>query len=106
IRLATTVFFGFGTVFWYAAQLGTTWFFAHVTAVTFVLLAIGIALADDPGANDEVEAASSLGGAAGAVVAGLRRPLAMIDRRQVLAGLMFGLACTARLTVVFGAPFL
>ncbi|HTK46027.1 MAG TPA: hypothetical protein VL749_11835 [Patescibacteria group bacterium] len=106
IRLATTVFFGFGTVFWYAAQLGTTWFFAHVTAVTFVLLAIGIALADDPDADEEVEAAPSLGGAAGAVVAGLRRPLAMIDRRQVLAGLMFGLACTARLTVVFGAPFL
>jgi len=30
----------------------------------------------------------------------------MIDRGQFLAGLMFGLACTARLTVVFGAPFL
>ena len=26
IRLATTMFFGFGTVFWYAAQLGTTWY--------------------------------------------------------------------------------
>ena len=28
-----------------------------------------------------------------------------IDRRQFVAGLLFGLACTARLTVVFGAPF-
>ena len=106
IRIATTVFFGFGTVFWYAAQLGTTWFFAHVTAVTFVLLAIGIAVGDDPGADEEVEAAPTLGSAAGAIAAGLRRPLAMLDRRQVLAGLLFGLACTARLTVVFGAPFL
>jgi hypothetical protein len=105
VRLATTVFFGFGTVFWYAAQLGTTWFFAHVTAVTFVLLAIGIALGNDPGADDEVDATPSLGAAASAVVGGLRRPLALIDRRQLLAGLMFGLACTARLTVLFGAPF-
>jgi hypothetical protein len=28
-----------------------------------------------------------------------------LDRRQVLAGLLFGLACTSRLTIVFGAPF-
>jgi hypothetical protein len=28
-----------------------------------------------------------------------------VDRRQFVAGLLFGLACTARLTVVFGAPF-
>ncbi len=28
-----------------------------------------------------------------------------IDRRQVVAGLLFGLACTSRLTVIFGAPF-
>ena len=45
-----------------------------------------------------------LGGAArrdrGVVRAGPR-----IDRRQFLAGLLFGLACTSRLTVVFAAPF-
>ncbi|MES1239339.1 MAG: hypothetical protein ABUL57_00605, partial [Chloroflexota bacterium] len=28
-----------------------------------------------------------------------------IDRRQLLAGVLFGIACTARLTVLFGAPF-
>jgi hypothetical protein len=28
-----------------------------------------------------------------------------VDRRQFLVGLLFGLACTARLTVVFAAPF-
>jgi hypothetical protein len=105
VRLATTVFFGFGTVFWYAAQLGTTWFFAHVTAVTFVLLAIGVALGSDPDADDEVEALPSPDGLASAVATALRRPLAVIDRRQLMAGLLFGLACTARLTVVFGAPF-
>ena len=105
IRLATTIFFGFGTVFWYAAQLGTTWFFAHVSAVTFILLAVGVALGADPHADDEVEDPPSPGGLVRSLVDQLRRPLALIDGRQVLAGLLFGLACTARLPVVFGAPF-
>ena len=33
------------------------------------------------------------------------RRLLALDRRQFLAGLLFGLACTSRLTVVFAAPF-
>ena len=38
---------------------------------------------------------------------GLRhRPSTLIDPRQFLAGLLLGLACTARLTIVFGMPFL
>jgi len=58
IRIVTTIFFGFGTVFFYAAQLGTTWFFAHVVAVAFVLLAVEVALEADPGADEDVEAVS------------------------------------------------
>ena len=105
VRLATTIFFGFGTVFWYAAQLGTTWFFAHVAAITFLLLALGVALGADPEADDEVEDAPSPAALGASLVEALRRPLALVDRRQFLAGLLFGIACTARLTVVFGAPF-
>jgi hypothetical protein len=105
IRLATTIFFAFGTVFWYAAQLGTTWFFAHVAAVTFLLLAVGVAFGADPEADDEVEDGSDPAAAARTLVAAMRRPLELIDRRQLLAGMLFGIACTARLTVVFGAPF-
>jgi hypothetical protein len=109
IRLATTVFFGFGTVFWYAAQLGTTWFFAHVVAVTCALLAVGVALGGDPAADDDVDTAPgprSIGTAVADALATLRRsPGSLVDRRQLAAGLLFGLACTARLTVVFGAPF-
>jgi hypothetical protein len=109
IRLATVVFFALGTVFWYAAQLGTTWFFAHVCAVTVLLLATGLALRADPGADDDVDdgeapltvARSGLRELAGS----LARPLALIDRRQFVVGLLFGVAATARLTVVFGAPF-
>jgi hypothetical protein len=105
VRLATTLFFAFGTVFWYAAQLGTTWFFAHVVAVTAALLAIGVALGGDPGADDEVTARPSAGSLLATLAAAVRAPLRLVDGRQFLAGLLFGLACTARLTVVFGAPF-
>jgi hypothetical protein len=105
IRLATTIFFAFGTVLWYAAQLGTTWFFAHVVAVAFILGAVGIALGADAAADDEVDQLPPVGTAVRSVLDQLRRPLSLFDRRQVLAGLLFGLACTARLPVIFGAPF-
>jgi hypothetical protein len=104
IRLATTIFFGFGTVLWYAAQLGTTWFFAHICAVTFVLLAVGVALGADPEADEEVDPPSPHG-LVRSLVAQVSRPLDLVDRSQLLAGLVFGLACTARLPVIFGAPF-
>ena len=105
IRLATTVFFAFGTVFWYAAQLGTTWFFAHVVAVTFALLAIGLALGGDRAVDADVVRLPRPGDLVASATAALRDPGRLIDRRQLAAGLLFGLACTARLTVVFGAPF-
>ncbi len=50
IRAAVTVFFGLGTVFWYTAMLGTTWYLAHVVAVGLTLGAVGVALRADPGA--------------------------------------------------------
>ncbi|MBI2781041.1 MAG: hypothetical protein HYX55_04505 [Chloroflexi bacterium] len=105
VRLATTVFFAFGTVFWYAAQLGTTWFFAHVAAIAVLLLAVGTAFGADPGADDEVEDAPNVKGAVRSLADTLRHPFQLIDRRQLLAGMLFGIAATARLTVVFGAPF-
>ncbi len=110
IRLATTIFFGFGTVFWYAAQLGTTWFFAHVCAVTFLLLALGVALRADPTADAEPTAdagpltAARAGAGRAPAAAAPGHSASSIDN-QFLAGLLFGIACTARLTVVFGAPF-
>jgi hypothetical protein len=105
IRLATTIFFGFGTVLWYAAQLGTTWFFAHVVAVAFILAALGVALGADRGADDEVDELAPVPALVRSLAGQLRRPLALLDRRQIIVGLLFGLACTARLPVLFGAPF-
>ena len=117
VRVATTVFLGFGTVFWYAAQIGTTWYQAHVLAVGLALAAIGVALGGDRDAarseddlDDELaRTPSGAGGATlvapGPAAAGLRLAAIIPDRRQFLAGLLFGLACTSRLTVVFAAPF-
>ncbi len=125
IRAAATLFFGLGTVFWYTSMLGTTWYFAHVVAVGLLLVALGVALRADRAAVNEalvaVEAeapAAAVGGervgprlSVSSVVAELRtglrrRPWTLIDGRQFLAGFLLGLACAARLTIVFGLPFL
>ncbi len=87
--LLGTLFYGFGTVAWYAAMLGTTWFLAHVVASTFLFLAITLALRADAAAlRDRLgEGRHTLG-------------------RQVVAGLALGTAATARLTTIMAAPFL
>lgn len=77
--LLGTLFYGFGTVAWYAAMLGTTWFLAHVVASTFLFIAIATAVRAD----------------------GRHRAIG----RGIAAGLAFGTAATARLTTVFAAPF-
>ena len=87
VAVLATIFYGFGTVAWYAAMLGSTWFFAHVVASTFLLLAITAAL----DAERRPDLRSWL---RGLVVPG-----------QLVAGLLFGLASGARLTTIFAAPF-
>ena len=86
--LLGTLFYGFGTVAWYAAMLGTTWFLAHVVASTCLFIAITLALrADAAGPRAATETP--------------RRVLG----RQFAAGIAFGAAATARLTTIVGAPF-
>ncbi len=98
-------------MFWYTAQIATTWYQAHIVAVGLTFLAIGVAVGADPGAIGEAATAdgSRMSVAERAPGSPSRlRPLTAslaIDPRQFLAGLLFGLACTARLTVIFGAPF-
>jgi hypothetical protein len=115
VRVAATLFLGFGTVFWYAAQIGTTWYQAHVLAVGLTLAAIGVALgADRDAARSEDDLADELDELGGDDATSGSRPArrsasvvgALVpDPRQFLAGLLLGLACTSRLTVAFGAPF-
>ncbi len=118
-RLVATLFFGLGTVLWYAAMLGTTWYLAHVVAVACTLLAVGVALGTD---GEAVAAVAGAGGSAAAadgpgaptgVRSGdlLRAPGRLVaaslplDPWAVASGLFLGLAATARLTMAFGLPF-
>ncbi len=47
VRLSTSIFLGLGSVLWYAAAIGTTWFWAHIVALGCLLLSIGLALSVD-----------------------------------------------------------
>ena len=110
VRVAATVFLSFGTVLWYAAQIGTTWYQAHVLAVGLALAAIGVALGGDRAAalsEDDLPDDDPADWAPAARPASWAERLAPLvpDRRQFLAGLLFGLAGTSRLTVLFAAPF-
>lgn len=120
-RLATTLFFAFGTVFWYTAQLATTWYQAHIVAVGVAMLAVGLAIGNDPASQaDEWDLESPADGHArikdGGDIGGLDEPSAAaaprpvehrfaVDRRQFAVGLLFGLAATARLPTLVAAPF-
>lgn len=88
--LLGTVFYGFGTVAWYAAQLGSTWFLAHVVASTLLFLGITAAL-DGERKERLVRQVRAIGG--------------WIVLRQLWAGLLYGTAALARLTTIFAAPF-
>ncbi len=104
IRVGGTVFLAIGTVFWFTAQVTTTWYQAHIVAMGLTLLAVGVAVGADRGADpgpSEVHRGRTDG-----PFTPLSGRLPTVDPRQFAAGLLFGLACTARLTVVFGAPFL
>jgi hypothetical protein len=86
--LLGTLFYAFGTVAWYAAMLGTTWFLAHVVASTCLFIAIATAVR----ADTRAVRARAMGGST-----------AM--GRQLVAGIAFGAAATARLTTIAAAPF-
>ena len=101
VRIAGTAFFAFGTVFWYAAQLNSTWYQAHIAAIGLAMLATGFAIGADRAAVDTEDRAGSSRDFLGTI----RRDGLAVDGRQFLVGLLFGLACTARLTMLFAAPF-
>ncbi len=109
IRLATTLVFAFGSVFWYTAQLATTWYQAHILAVGLLMLAVGLAIGADRDAHDDELGFDDPDAATGGPWPSLPhrgvRSILAVDLRQFLVGVLFGLACTARLSIVVGAPF-
>lgn len=108
IRLGTTVVFAFGSVFWYSAQLASTWHQAHILAVGLLLAAVGLAIGHDPAAQDDepgFDHPDAPGGRRPVRPRGGLRSLLAVDPRQFGVGVLFGLACTSRLPIVVGAPF-
>ncbi|HET7728301.1 MAG TPA: hypothetical protein VFK54_13355 [Candidatus Limnocylindrales bacterium] len=108
VRLLATVFFALGTVFWWTASVGSTWYFAHSVALVPALLAVGVAIRGDPRAvadpsDDDPEDAHD-----GPLPEPRppRRLVLSLDGRQLAAGFLLGMAATARLPMIFGAPFL
>lgn len=113
--LLATLFFSFGSVHFYAAMLGSTWFLAHVVAITFVLLAITLAIdaerryaarreraaIDTPRSDDVAQTFSEYS----LFVRWFRGARELIDPVQFMAGFLLGLGALSRLTVIFGAPF-
>lgn len=61
VRVLTTLFLGLGTVLWYSAAIGSTWFWAHVVAVGCLLLSVGLALHADRGAARPVRVRDFIG---------------------------------------------
>ena len=113
VRAAGTIIFATGTVWWWAAAVGSTWYLAHLVAVDLALVAVGIALRHDPAAVTETPAQEGRREAGRLRAEGRGRSLLdrirgsawPLDRSQVLAGFLLGLAVTARLPMIFAAPF-
>jgi uncharacterized membrane protein len=61
VRVLTSLFLGLGTVLWYTAAIGSTWFWAHVVAVGCLLLSVGLALRADRDAAQPVPARDFIG---------------------------------------------
>ena len=112
-RILATLVFATGTAWWWAGAVGTTWFLAHLVALSLAMLAVGVTLRHDRRAAEETSgeeddlAADELdaAGVGGSYARRLWASAWPLDRSQVLAGLLLGLSATARLPLVFAAPW-
>ena len=126
VRALATLVFATGTAWWWAAAVGSTWYLAHLVAVDVALVAVGIALRHDPEATSPGRTPTRTSRPGTRQTRGRRcrrrrttsrttspRPLARLwaatwplDRSQLLVGLLLGIAVTARLPLIFAAPWL
>ena len=114
VRVVVTLIFATGTAWWWAAAAGTTWYLAHLVALNLAMLAVGVTLRHDPhsadaAAPEEEERPADRREGAGAAARSFPRRVWEaawpLDRSQMLAGLLLGLSVTARLPLVFAAPW-
>jgi hypothetical protein len=99
VSFAATAFFAFGTVAWYASMLGSTWYLAHVVAMSATFLAVTCALDARRAPTRASPAPGTPTGAPGA------SPRLAGDLPRFASGVLTGAAAVARLTTVFGGAF-
>ncbi len=92
VRRLTALFLGLGTVVWYAAAIGSTWFWAHIVAVGCLLAAIGFALAADRDGAEPRPLADEIGAARQPWWPGWWRSAAVVVVLGALGELLFRLA--------------
>ena len=92
VRRLTALFLGLGTVLWYAAAIGSTWFWAHIVAVGCLLAAIGFALAADRDGAEPRPLADEIPAARRVAWPGWWRSAATVVVLGVLGELLFRLA--------------
>jgi len=94
IRWLTALFLGLGTVLWYAAAIGSTWFWAHIVAVACLLAAIAFALSGGRDAAEPRPIADELPAARRPTWPGGWRSLASLVVLGALGELLFQLAAS------------
>jgi hypothetical protein len=92
VRQLTTLFLGLGTVLWYAAAIGSTWFWAHIVAVGCLLAAIAFALSADREAAEPRPLANEIAAARRLAWPGWWRSAVTVVVLGVLGELLFKLA--------------
>ena len=105
VRALATAVFATGTVWWWATAVGSTWYLAHLVAADIALVAVGVALRHDPEAATQRPGGERRGGERRGGARGLVAAAWPLDQSQVLVGFLLGLAVTARLPLIFAAPF-
>ena len=92
VRRLTVLFLGLGTVLWYAAAIGSTWFWAHIVALGCLLAAIGFALSADREAAGPRPLANEIAAARRVAWPGWWRSAVTVVVLGALGALLFRLA--------------
>ena len=103
VRALATVLFATGTVWWWAAAVGSTWYLAHLVAV-IARCSPSASPCATTRAPRRPRCAPRRPTTGGRWLDG--PPSGRSTARRCLPGLLLGIAATARLPLVFAAPFL
>jgi hypothetical protein len=103
VRTLAALFLGLGTVLWYAASIGSTWFFAHIVAVGALTTAVGLALSADRDAAVPQPVGEAIRSLRSVSIPGRRYTVALIVALGVGGELMLFLAARGAPAAIMAA---